>query len=134
MIVAVVRIPSRCAVSMTSSHCAVLILSGQMIARTSSSRISAAVPGNEPRPASLQLRRETTDIEMPSVAAPCADFQRREGVDVHLGHTSLIGAANREISRAVVVGMDAALQAHFHRAAIPGLDDATLRFPRASRS
>jgi hypothetical protein len=47
MIVAVVLTPRVWAVSTTSSHWAVVILSGQVMARTSSSRISAAVPGSE---------------------------------------------------------------------------------------
>ena len=58
------------AFSTTSSHCAVVILSGQMTARTSSSRISAAVPGNEPRPASFSSPRNAC-TGTPSVAAPC---------------------------------------------------------------
>jgi hypothetical protein len=70
MIVAVVLMPRRWAFSTTSNHCAVLILSGQMTARTSSSRISAAVPGNEPRPASFNLPRNAC-TDTPSVEAPC---------------------------------------------------------------
>ena len=69
----------------TSSHCAVLTLSGQMIARTSSSRISAAVPGSVPKPASFSSARNAGPAA-PSVAAPCVDLQRREGVHVHPGH------------------------------------------------
>ncbi|HSS38928.1 MAG TPA: DNA polymerase domain-containing protein, partial [Polyangia bacterium] len=42
-------LPDARAASMTSSHSPVLTLSGQIIFRTSSSRISAAVPGSEPR-------------------------------------------------------------------------------------
>ena len=41
-----------------------------MIARTSSSRISAAVPGSVPSPASFSSRRNV-DSDSPSVAAPC---------------------------------------------------------------
>ena len=70
MIVAVVRNPTRCAVSMTSSHWAVLILSGQITARTSSSRISAAVPGNVLRPASFRRTRYSSSGRF-EVAAPC---------------------------------------------------------------
>ena len=70
MMVEVVRSPSACAARATSTHCWVLILSGQMIARISSSRISAAVPGNVPRPASLSCARNSLS-DRPSVAAPC---------------------------------------------------------------
>ena len=71
MMVEVVRRPSAWAARCTSSHCAVFILSGQMTARTSSSRISAAVPGRVPSPAVLQLGEELVDSDSPSVAAPC---------------------------------------------------------------
>ena len=70
MIVAVVRNPTLWAVSMTSSHCSVLILSGQRMSRTSSSRISAAVPGKVPRPASRRFFRNSSSVT-PRVAAPC---------------------------------------------------------------
>ena len=70
MIVAVVRRPSACAASITWSHWSVAILSGQMTARTSSSRISAAVPGSEPNPASCSAARKSGTAR-PSVAAPC---------------------------------------------------------------
>ena len=45
------------AVRCASSHSSVVILSGQMTARTSSSRISAAVPGRLRSPASIRRRR-----------------------------------------------------------------------------
>ena len=53
MIVTFERSPTECAVRWASSHSSVSILSGQMMARTSSSRISAAVPGSVARPASF---------------------------------------------------------------------------------
>ena len=70
MIVAVLRRPSACAASITASHWPVTILSGQITARTSSSRISAAVPGSEPSPASCSAARNSGTVR-PSVAAPC---------------------------------------------------------------
>ena len=70
MIVAVVRKPSPCAAAITESHWSVTILSGQMTARTSSSRISAAVPGSEPNPASCSSARKSGTVR-PRVAAPC---------------------------------------------------------------
>ena len=127
MMVEVVRRPSRCAARCTSSHWPVLILSGQMMARTSSSRISAAVPGRVPRPASFSCARNSR-TDSPSVAAPCVTSERREGVDVHLGDRRLDRPADRLIGVAGVVGMDAALQADFGRAAIPRLDRAARDF------
>ena len=70
MMVDVVRSPSACAALATSIHCCVLILSGQIIARISSSSISAAVPGNVPSPASFSRTRKSVKLS-PSVAAPC---------------------------------------------------------------
>ena len=55
-------------------------------------------------------------------------LQRREGVDVHLGDDRLDRPADRFVGGAGVVGMDAALQADFRRAAIPRLDRAARDF------
>ncbi|GIS99482.1 MAG: hypothetical protein CM1200mP26_11950 [Acidimicrobiales bacterium] len=44
------RMPTACAVRWASNHSSVLILSGHSSARTSSSRISAAVPGTSADP------------------------------------------------------------------------------------
>ena len=57
MIVTFDRNPSECAVSWTISHSSVVTLSGHKIARTSSCRISAAVPGSDASPASFILDR-----------------------------------------------------------------------------
>ena len=62
---------------MTSSHCAVLILSGHSTARTSSSRISAAVPGRLPSPAALSIARIVAQRQ-PERRRAVPDFQRRE--------------------------------------------------------
>ena len=70
MIVAVVRRPTECAVSMTSSHSSVEILSAQMRWRISSSRISAAVPGSVASPAAFSCSRYVRS-GMPMVFAPC---------------------------------------------------------------
>jgi len=78
----VVLKPLRCEARMTSSHCCVSILSGQMIARTSSSRISAACRAGC-RAGCLQtlqiVSRSRFDVRRP------ARLERREGVDVHVG-------------------------------------------------
>ena len=57
MIVTLLRSPTEWAARCTSSHSSVLILSGQITARISSSRISAAVPGSVFSPASCSRRR-----------------------------------------------------------------------------
>src|SRR5271165_285201 len=51
------RMPQRCAVRMTSTHCAVDSLLAERMCRISSSRISAAVPGSVPRPLSRSIAR-----------------------------------------------------------------------------
>ena len=70
IIVLVVRSPTLCASSSTRNHSSVLILSGQSVARTSSSRISAAVPGSVLSPASFHCNRKSCRLK-PSVRAPC---------------------------------------------------------------
>jgi hypothetical protein len=57
MMVMLERSPTEWATRWTSSHSSVVTLSGQMIARTSSSRISAAVPGRLARPFRLSRSR-----------------------------------------------------------------------------
>ena len=67
------RRPTECAVRCASSHSSVETLSGQSTARTSSSRISAAVPGSVLSPASLSRvrysARSTPDRRAPSVTS-----------------------------------------------------------------
>ena len=121
----VVRKPTRWAVSITSSHCAVLILSGQMTARTSSSRISAAVPGSVPRPASLEAHQVFLERQVGGRRA-LPDLQRRESVDVHLGHGFLHRMQDVDVGGAGVLRMDAALHADFGAAPVPGLAGAAL--------
>ncbi len=125
MIVTVLRSPTACAASMTSSHWPVLILSGQITARTSSSRISAAVPGSELSPAVLQLAQEIGDRTAERLGA-LPDFERREGVDVDVGHRFFDCPADCEIGGAGVFRMDAALQAYLGRAAAPSFLDPPL--------
>ena len=57
MIVMFERSPTECAMRCASSHSSVFTLSGHRTARTSSSRISAAVPGSVRSPASISRRR-----------------------------------------------------------------------------
>ena len=79
------------AVSITSSHWAVVSLSGQMILRTSSANISAAVPGSDPRPAALRSARNCR-TEMPKVAAPCQISSGEKAWMWIPGQASLIAA------------------------------------------
>ncbi len=73
MIVMLERRPTEWAVRCASSHSSVEILSGQMRARTSSSRISAAVPGRVLSPASRSRVRYsasgTPERRAPSVTS-----------------------------------------------------------------
>src|SRR5438132_930883 len=57
MIVEVVRIPSACAVVITSTHCSTVMRPRAMVSRIGWSRISAEVPGNVPRPAAFSSLR-----------------------------------------------------------------------------
>ncbi len=52
------------------------------------------------------------------------DLERRERMHMHAGHGVFDRAADREIGRAGIIGMDAALQADLDRAALPGFDRA----------
>ena len=75
-------------------------------------------------PGVLQLRQEVAQRQ-PERRGALRHLQRRERVHVHVRQRRLDRAADVEIGRAGVVGMDAALQAHLGGAAIP-------RFPRAA--
>ena len=73
----------------------------------------------------LQLGQELRDRDAERRRA-LRDLERRERMDMDVGHRVLDRAADREIGRAGVIGMDAALQADFGRAALPGLAAAAL--------
>jgi len=75
----------------------------------------------------LQLREERVDRQSER-GRTLRHLQSREGVDVHLGDDRLYRLADRFVGGARVVGMDAALQAHFRRPAIPRLDRAARDF------
>ena len=94
-------------------------LSAQMMARTSSSRISAAVPGKVPRPAALSSARNDR-IGSPSVAAPCVTSNGEKAWMCISGTAALMARQMREIGLAGVIRMDAALKADFGRASLPG--------------
>ena len=69
MIVEVLRMPRPCAVRMICSHVSAGSFPLVSTHRTSSSRISAAVPGVDPRPARFASDSHSAN-EMPSRAAP----------------------------------------------------------------
>jgi hypothetical protein len=69
MMVEVVRMPSRWAVVTTSSHWRVEMRPFEMTLRTSSSRISAEVPGRVPSPASRSSARYSR-IDSPDRVTP----------------------------------------------------------------
>ena len=70
------------------------------------------------KPGILQLRQEIAQRQ-PERRRALRHLQRRERMHVHIRQRVLDRAADAEIGRAGVVGMDAALQAHFGRAALP---------------
>ena len=110
------RGPTRC----TSSHWSLLILSGQSMARTSSSRISAAVPGSVLSPASFRrvryVARSWPERRAPSKTSSALKawmwMRRRAGP--HRRH-------DVDVVLAVEVRVDPALQADLGRAAGLGL-------------
>src|SRR3972149_2694876 len=80
IMVAVVFIPSRCAVSITSSHCAVVPLAMPMMPRTRSERISAPPAGDRVEPGRNQPPERLLDAEARG-AGDVLDLRRREPVD-----------------------------------------------------
>ena len=88
MIVAVERIPMPCASRITRSQVAVSHFLGQITARTSSTRISAAVPWRVPRPAS-RSRSSTSRVGRPALPAT---YQTSSGEQVWM---STSGATSR---------------------------------------
>ena len=125
MIVMFERRPTECAVRCASSHSSVLTLSGQMMARTSSSRISAAVPGQRRQPGFLR-QREVVAQRHAEPARAFGDLERGEAVHVDARRDLLHRPRHREVVVAVEVGMDAALEAHLGGAAVDGFEHAAL--------
>ena len=123
IIVVVARRPSSWAVIITSAHSAVRTLSGHRWARTRSSRISAAVPGRVPRPASRRRVRNSRTL-MPSVWAPCQTSSGVKPWTCIWGRRSLIALEHRDVEVAGEVRVDAALQADLGGPELPGLDRA----------
>ena len=91
MMVMFERRPTEWAVRCASSHSSELILSGQIWARMSSSRISAAVPGERLQPGLLEPHQV---LGQRHLGAACAlgDLERGEAVDVDALRRRLHGA------------------------------------------
>ena len=87
------------AFSMTLSHSAAPILSGQMIARTALSRLSAAVPGKRAEPSLPQPGQKFGHLEAERLRS-LRNLEGREGVDVHVGNRLLHGTADLDIGLA----------------------------------
>ena len=88
MIVMFERRPTPWAVRWASSHSSVLILSGQSTARTSSSRISAAVPGSVFRP-DVHQPAQVVGERLAQAPGALGDLERGEAVDVDVGRRGL---------------------------------------------
>ena len=112
--------PSRCAVETISIQVRAGSLPLVSTQRTSSSRISAAVPGNEPRPASRALIRKSS-IDRPVRAVPLTTSIGEKAWTCISGHPLLHGRDDVEVRRRGQLGVDPALHADLGRAEVPGL-------------
>ena len=88
--------------------------------RTSSSRISAAVPGMRVEPGLAGLDQEVLDGQ-PGAGGAVDDLHRAERVHVHLGDPLLHRGDEVEVRRAGQLGVDAALHADLGGAELPRL-------------
>ena len=120
IIVLVVGMPTWCAVVTTSTQVRVGSLPLVRIQRTSSSRISAAVPGSEPRPASRALIRKSS-IDRPVRAVPLTTSIGLNAWTCISGTRCLDRGDQVEVRRRGQLGVDAALHADLGRAEVPGL-------------
>ncbi len=80
--VAVVRMPRRCAVSITSSHSDVEPLAMPMIRRTRSDRISAPPPGIESSPAAISRRSASSRESFDTLAMCCTSAGERPWIQI----------------------------------------------------
>ena len=118
MIVLELRMPRPCAVRTISSHVSAGSLPFVRAQRTSSSKISAAVPGIVPRPCALRLGEEL-GVGHAELRGPVHDLHRAEGMDVHARGPGLHRVEQIEVERARQVGVDPALHAHLGGAELP---------------
>ena len=112
IIVEVEGMPRLCAVRMTSIHCRTFNLLGLRDLRTSSSRISAAVPGILPNPASFNIDQILAQRQARFFDA-VRDFHGRIGMHMKFRQASLDGAKKFNVIVAVEIFREAALNAHF---------------------
>jgi len=126
MMVAVERKPTVWAARMTSSHWRVRVLSAQSTIRTSSSRISAAVPGSV-KPRRLQLSKEISYRHSQPLRT-LDNFKSRKRVHVDLRHGAFHGATDIEIFLPSVGRVNTALHADLGCAALPSRRDAIRNF------
>ena len=110
--------PRPCAVRTISSHVSAGSLPFVSTHRTSSSRISAAVPGIVPSPWRLGLGQELLERDA-ELRRAVEDLHRAERVDVHLGRAPLHRVDEVEVERARQIGVDAALHADLGGALAP---------------
>ena len=96
-------------------------LSGQITARTSSSRISAAVPGSEARPSVAQPREVLARAAGRASPRPARPRARRTRGRAARAARSLIASHDRGVVVAGERRVDPALEADLGRAALPGL-------------
>ena len=127
MMVEVVRIPSRWAVVITSSHWVVVIRPFEMTARTSSSRISAEVPGSVPSPASRSSVRYSRDRQ-PGARDAVEHFLGGERVDVEVRQRALDRPGQLDVEAAVELGRQPGLDAHLGGAQLRRLAGAAHHF------
>ena len=81
-----------------------------MMARMSSSRISAAVPGRRAQPG-VHEATEVVGKRLVEPAGALGDLERGEAVHVDVGHRLLHRPGDVDVVVAVEVGVDAALEA-----------------------
>ena len=115
IIVDVVGRPTRCAVLTTSIHCAVGSLPLVSTQRTSSSRISAAVPGSESTPASFAAVRNSA-IDSPVRATPFMTSIGEYACTCRDGSASLTALA---MSKYAVPGISGSMPPCMHTSVAP---------------
>ena len=123
IIVLLVGRPIECAVVTTSIHRAVGSLPFVKIQRTSSSRISAAVPGSESNTGLLGGHQEVADRQA-GASDPVHDLHRRERVHMEGRCGVLDCSGDVEVRRSGQLGVDPALHADLRRAHVNRLNGA----------
>ncbi|MFR9128960.1 MAG: hypothetical protein ACLVJK_02975 [Alistipes putredinis] len=105
-------IPSRCAAACTSNHSTVEPLSGQIRARSSSSKISAPPPGIASIPA-LRSRRNPSTIVSPALVDHVESSMAVKRLDGRFGQDRLHAADHLDVIVQIVLGMHASDDMHW---------------------